>query len=205
MPQELLTLVGALILLSALLFAVLEARTAKRRMSEQQRQMQAYADQQEESARFKSRVSELGIGLLQAETSEQTANLFLTHAHRMLDLVQGLVYLTIDGSTLRLAGSFGCAGTPPAELGFGDGVVGQCAVDRQRKVLKMPDDPLTEIRSGLGATRPACVILCPILLNDLLIGVLEMAFLHAPAEDALAKIDEMTHVLAVGLQIRGRP
>jgi|GEM_PF-2387811 len=203
MPQDVFSLVGATVVLVVLLLSVMVARAATRRAAEQQLEIEAYARRQEESARFKSQLSELGLCLLQATTSREIATVFLSQAHRMLKVMQGLVYVVADDSTLKLAGSFGCAKPPPTEIRAGEGLLGQCAVDRQRKLLRMPDEPLAEIRSGLGATRPACVMLCPIMVNEALVGVLEMAFMQCVEEDLVERVEDMTHVLAVGLKIRG--
>lgn len=57
----------------------------------------------------------------------------------------------------------------------GDGLLGQCMKDRQRIELKEVPEAYLAISSGLGQATPKLVIIEPLLFNQQLIGVLEMA------------------------------
>ena len=58
---------------------------------------------------------------------------------------------------------------------FGEGLAGQVA--KQQKLINISDIPdgYIKILSGLGASNPAHLILCPIKINDKLYGVVEFA------------------------------
>lgn len=57
----------------------------------------------------------------------------------------------------------------------GQGLVGQCYLERERILLyKVPDD-YVHITSGLGEANPTCLILLPLKTEDTIEGVIEMA------------------------------
>jgi hypothetical protein len=57
----------------------------------------------------------------------------------------------------------------------GDGVLGQCAIDKKRIEIKdLPEDYIS-ISSGLGSTAPNVIILEPLHFNQQLVGIIEMA------------------------------
>ena len=69
--------------------------------------------------------------------------------------MQGVVYVLAaprDGDgILQRAASYACLSSLPATLSSGQGMLGQCAIERRLRVIELPDDSLWEIRSGLGA------------------------------------------------------
>ncbi|MFP3541843.1 GAF domain-containing protein, partial [Pseudomonas sp. SIMBA_044] len=66
---------------------------------------------------------------------------------------------------------------------FGDGLLGQCAVDRQaRQMLALPER-YWRLPSQLGEIPATCLLLQPILRGERLLGVLELAGLEALNDD----------------------
>lgn len=60
----------------------------------------------------------------------------------------------------------------------GVGLVGTCALEKQPVFLyNLPDDYLSVI-SGLGKSKPKLLVILPLLYDDELVAVLEIAFLH---------------------------
>ncbi len=58
---------------------------------------------------------------------------------------------------------------------FGEGLVGRCAVEKDSIVITdLPEDYI-RIRSGLGEDEPATLILVPVLLDEEVLGVIELA------------------------------
>lgn len=58
---------------------------------------------------------------------------------------------------------------------WGDGLVGACALERQVIHLKKVPDSFLKITSGLGQANPRNALLVPLLFNDKLYGVIELA------------------------------
>ena len=57
----------------------------------------------------------------------------------------------------------------------GEGLVGQAYLERQSIILREIPDDYIKITSGLGEALPGCLMVCPLMLNDRVYGVLEIA------------------------------
>jgi signal transduction protein with GAF and PtsI domain len=58
---------------------------------------------------------------------------------------------------------------------LGEGLVGQCAVEKQPILLANAPDDYVKINSGLGEAKPLTIIAQPIVYDDAVLGVLELA------------------------------
>src|SRR5262249_49771396 len=96
------------------------------------------------------------------------------------------------------------AAASAASFNLGEGLVGQCARERQPATLtSLPPDYL-RIASGLGGAAPVQATAWPLLSKDLLLGVLEVATFHefSPREKAL--LDELIPLVAMSLEVLQR-
>ena len=93
-------------------------------------------------------------------------HLLLSELAKLVDAQQGVVYhmRTSEGvSSLRLVASFADHGSRSHKdtLALGEGLVGQCAVDRARSVITNLPASATPISSGLFEAVPRSVIVLP--------------------------------------------
>ena len=113
-------------------------------------------------------------------------------------------YVLEDGSDrLRRIAGYGLAeNAGSAELlPVGEGLVGQCARDRVETVFtNLPPDYL-RISSGLGAATPVQAVASPLLSQDDLIGVIEVASFRELNAKERALIEELLPVTAMSLKI----
>jgi methyl-accepting chemotaxis protein len=82
-----------------------------------------------------------------------------------------------DEPMLELTGSYAFDREKKIEkqFKFGEGLVGRCALERDSIVITdLPEDYI-RIRSGLGEDDPATLILVPVLLDEQVLGVIELA------------------------------
>ncbi|MFD3872880.1 ATP-binding protein, partial [Streptomyces sp. NPDC058623] len=111
------------------------------------------------------------------------AELVMDELAPLVDAGYGAFYLAEEaaGETgLSLIGSFGRPADHPAALrvGHGETLVGQAA--RSRRILATDNVPAGYlISSGLGAATPANLIVLPILVEDQVLGVIELASFSA--------------------------
>jgi PAS domain S-box-containing protein len=78
----------------------------------------------------------------------------------------------------------------------GEGLIGQCFVERQRIYMtKVPDQYIT-ITSGLGAANPSSILILPLKLKDAVVGVLELASFKPYSNHRLDFIDKAAEALA---------
>ncbi|KAA0546336.1 response regulator [Bacillus sp. BGMRC 2118] len=77
---------------------------------------------------------------------------------------------------------------------IGEGLVGQCAKTKELILLENITDDYIKISSGLGSSKPMNIIIVPIVLEDELLGVMELATLEtftALHQDFLQQSNEM--------------
>jgi hypothetical protein len=79
---------------------------------------------------------------------------------------------------------------------FGDGLVGQCVLERRTLHLReIPDDYIT-ITSGLGQALPRTLVIVPLIHNEEVFGVLELASFKLFADHDIAFIEKVADSIA---------
>ncbi|MHB8690260.1 MAG: HAMP domain-containing protein [Solirubrobacteraceae bacterium] len=102
---------------------------------------------------------------------------------------------------LRLIASYGY--TPSVQVShrfaLGESLVGQAALER--KTISIDDVPPDYIRvsSGLGGANPASILIMPILFEDQILGVIELAWLTPPSEVHRTFLEQLMGTLGVVL------
>jgi PAS domain S-box-containing protein len=79
---------------------------------------------------------------------------------------------------LRSAYAFGRSKYPDKSFGYGEGLVGETWREGTLKVITDIPEKYAEITSGLGKSKPKCILLAPLITNEELVGVLELASFH---------------------------
>jgi PAS domain S-box-containing protein len=107
---------------------------------------------------------------------------------------------------LRRIGAYACLDTAPGgeSIAFGEGLVGQCAVDKRARLLDPAPAGYVRIGSGLGESVPRALAVLPVLLNERLLGVVELATLQAFGANEQALLDGVLPVVAMSLEILER-
>ena len=105
----------------------------------------------------------------------------------------------------RIAG-YGLAEGAAAADSFrpGEGLVGQCASERQAITLTNLPPGYLEISSGLGKSAPVQSVAWPVVSHDALLGVLEVASFRAFAPNEQALLDELLPMVAMSMEILQR-
>jgi signal transduction histidine kinase/DNA-binding response OmpR family regulator/HAMP domain-containing protein len=86
----------------------------------------------------------------------------------------------------------------------GEGLVGQCVLERKSVTLTgLPPDHL-QITSGLGASAPLQALALPVMSRDAVLGVLEIASFHAFDGREKALLDDLLPVVAMSMEILQR-
>lgn len=187
---------------SLLLLAVLRSHYAQIMSA---RQIDAFARQQQTMAERKAAIAAAALRLQQAKTLDELCRLYLSDLHGLIGAVQGAVYLLSDGEEMRLAASYACAVPPAPTLRLGDGLLGQCAIEKRVLRLDAPEEEgFWLIRSGLGDSAPRCLLMAPILLNETLLGATEVALMAASDADIEETSNEINKLLALNVEILRR-
>jgi putative methionine-R-sulfoxide reductase with GAF domain len=105
---------------------------------------------------------------------------------REKELLQGLFLLYDGKSVLSYLSGYACNNENIEELSFeaGEGLAGQVALDRKLINLKNVPEGYITVKTGLGQASPSSLIVFPVINDNQLIGVMELAsFREFTSED----------------------
>jgi hypothetical protein len=186
-----------------MLIHLLRSRQAQ---TEANTKLQAYTQQQDANMVYRGRLAEVSVQLQRCHSFAELALVGLREARALLGAMQGALYVSdlLVPGRLLLAGAAACAQEPPEILELGEGLLGQCAKERRLQIIANPVDGDWTLRSGLGNARPAALLLAPLVMQDALIGVVELALLRQPDAHEQARVEELVALLANSLEILRR-
>lgn len=156
----------------------------------------------EEQRWLKSNLADLSQQLQGQRSLETLAELMLTYVAPLVDAQQGVLYLldsTSEPPRLKLLSSYAYQERKHLsnEFDLGEGLVGQCALEKQRIVLTQVPEDYIQIRSGLGSAPPLTIVVLPLMFENAVKGVLELASFHRFDDLQLAFLDEASTVAGV--------
>ncbi|ESQ93347.1 hypothetical protein ABAC460_01180 [Asticcacaulis sp. AC460] len=107
-----------------------------------------------------------------------------------------------EAAKLTLLASFASRGTGDIgkQIDIGEGVVGQCAVEKRKILLNhLPEDYMLEISSGLGSAPPRSVMVLPLIFEGEAKGVLELASFEGFNPSHQGLLDQLTESIGIVL------
>ena len=143
-------------------------------------------------------------GMLQGQRDLTTVGrMLLSELAPLVNAQQGVIYQmeSEESGTMVLLSAF--ADSDPDghtdRLHVGMGLVGQCASEKQRMLITdVPADAIP-IRSGLFQSVPRSIIVLPILFEDRVKAVIELASLRVFTASHLAFLDQLTSSIGIVL------
>ena len=115
---------------------------------------------------------------------------------------QGAFYLVHVGGgerSLRRLAAYAAGREPPRELAFGEGLVGQAALERRRIVVDDLPPGYAPISSGLGQAHASALVVAPVLFEGEVKAVLELAGLRRFTPVELAFLEQFLESLGIVL------
>jgi HAMP domain-containing protein len=105
------------------------------------------------------------------------------------------------GYELRLLASYGYKKRRSVANRFkpGDGLVGQAALEKKPILISDPPDDYIHIASGLGEAPPRNIIVIPVLFEEQVLAVIELASFRPFSEIILQFLDQLTETIGVVL------
>ncbi len=132
----------------------------------------------------------------------EISRIIITFLARYLNADIGAIYIVKDTQRLRLTGSYAFSTRKHLsnEFDFGQGLVGQAALEKQRIILtNVPEDYIT-VQSGLGGTRPHCIIVEPFIHDNEVFGVIELGYIKPLSEKTLKFLDLACEQIAISVK-----
>jgi CheY-like chemotaxis protein/signal transduction histidine kinase len=143
-------------------------------------------------------------GMLQGQRDLTTVGRsLLSELAPLVSAQQGVIYQmeSEESGTMVLLSAFADSDQDghPSRLHVGNGLVGQCAAEKQRMLITDVPANAVPIRSGLFQAVPRSVIVLPILFEDRVKAVIELASLTVFTASHLAFLDQLTSSIGIVL------
>ncbi|MGP4094753.1 HAMP domain-containing protein [Nonomuraea sp. KM90] len=143
-------------------------------------------------------------GLMQGHRNlVEVADLILRELTPLVNAQYGAFFLTdadsLDGSLAFIAGYGAAHDVLPGQGTPGPGLIRQAALERKRILLEDVPPGYIKVHSGLGEAAPASVVVLPIVFEDKVLGVIELASFSRFSDVHLAFFDKF--VVTIGVAI----
>ncbi|WP_260503791.1 CHASE3 domain-containing protein [Paenibacillus illinoisensis] len=160
-------------------------------------------DKVQEQNRVKDQLTSIATLLQNPTNLEGLSRLFLNELAILLEIPYSVLYYWKDNRLLRVA-AYAADGDKEHSIGKvslapGEGLVGQCAVEK--RILRMNDLPQNYIRisSGLGHASATSLTVVPVIFEGRTIAVIELASLKPLLENELEQLHELVEIFSVSL------
>lgn len=130
------------------------------------------------------------------------AKLMISYLAKYLGAQAGALYHA-DPITAELTLGAGYAFSKRKDLNtriaFGEGLVGQCAVEKEHIILTQVPSGYFPIKSATGSADPENVVVYPCIFNEIVLGVIELASLTEFSDLQLEFLEDASKSIAIGL------
>jgi CheY-like chemotaxis protein/signal transduction histidine kinase/HAMP domain-containing protein len=143
-------------------------------------------------------------GMLQGQRDLTTVGrMLLSELAPLVNAQQGVIYQmeTEESGTMMLLSVFADSDQDghPVRLRVGSGLVGQCAAEKRRMLITDVPMYAVPVRSGLFEAVPRSIIVLPILFEDRVKAVIELASLSVFTASHLAFLEQLTSSIGIVL------
>ncbi|HEY4415842.1 MAG TPA: response regulator, partial [Verrucomicrobiae bacterium] len=129
--------------------------------------------------------------------------MLLSELAPLVDAQQGTIYQMETGEdqepALHLLAAYAPRAGQPKQIPVGDGLVGQCALEKQRILLNDVPRDYTRVHSSLGEAPPVSIVVLPMLFEGQTKAVIELASLRPFSVTHITFLEQLTQSIGVVL------
>src|SRR3954454_12121558 len=131
---------------------------------------------------------------------QAVSRLLMSEISPLVGAQHGAFFLVGD-QRLGLVASYGYQRrkTVSNRFGFGEGLPGQAALEMKSILVTNAPEGYVKVSSGLGEAKPVNLIVLPILFEEQVLAVIELASLNPFTEVNLAFLDQLSETIGVVL------
>ncbi len=140
--------------------------------------------------------------MLQGQKDLKTVtNRILSELAQVVSINFGAFYIFQDDYKLKLFSSYAYKGNKniPTEFALGEGLVGQCAAEKEKIILTDTPKNYIKISSGLGEAKPSHLIVLPVLFETKVKAVIELASFEKFSVTHLDFLEQLTESIGIVL------
>ncbi len=194
-----------LIVAAALLSNAHMRRSRREEQAHNQARLTAYVKQLEHAAHRKSALAQMSLKLQQSGEISYLGQAFLSLARKSLPIHQGALYVLDPNWPEQLLFAAGYGSTPdagaPHVVHLGETLIGECAQTRETLQIADPPAGFWRIQTSDSNLNPRHLQLIPLVRDEHLLGVLELASLQTFTDEEQSFLDEMCVLLTMNLGI----
>lgn len=125
----------------------------------------------------------------------------LTYLCHYIDAQVGTLYLKTDEEDLTLVASYAYANRKGLneKIKFGDGLVGQSALEKKSFIVEELPEAYMAVQSGLGSAQPTSIAVVPCTYEDDVKCVIEIGTLRAMSDQEMNLLNMLSEAIAVAL------
>ena len=111
----------------------------------------------------------------------------------------GTIYLNGNGNKFKLAGSYAYKKRKNLsnEFEIGEGLIGQCALEKKTILITNVPDDYIQINSGVGERIPLSILVTPLLYDGKVHGVIELGAFHEFCDLEMNFLEQATENIAI--------
>ncbi|WP_379136359.1 CHASE3 domain-containing protein [Paenibacillus sp. sgz500958] len=149
-------------------------------------------------------LGQMSIALQESHDLHSLSRIFINRLSAVLEMQYGTIYIINKFDQLERVYTYAGAGNmeslkPIQTIHFGEGLVGQCAIDQKILMIdNLPDDYI-RIQSALGKTAPRYAVIAPVLFENRTIAVIEAASLMRWDSHHLELLNQVLKMMGVSL------
>ncbi|HET8828894.1 MAG TPA: response regulator [Pelobium sp.] len=135
------------------------------------------------------------------QTVDTRTSKLLNEIAKYVGAEMGVIYLIDDQNPeiLYKSASYAHSGTNNHKVRISEGIIGQVAAERKRKIWDNVPDDYFKIESALGSTKPNHLLIEPIFFQSELKAIIELAFLAPISKNILSLFDNVNSIIGVGI------
>jgi signal transduction histidine kinase/DNA-binding response OmpR family regulator len=164
-------------------------------------QLQRFDDERTRAAWLDAGIAGLHGELAGALTPAQVAERAITYLARYIEVPIGALYYGQPGGPFDVLAGYAVETSQlERSIRIGEGLVGQAATRTQVTIADAGDNSL-ELRSGLVASKPRCLALVPLVHDDKVRGILELASLRTLEARDRELLERAGRTVAITLEV----
>ena len=157
-------------------------------MEQQQQELQKHLEEMEQSRRSEERRNWVAEGIsnvndILRKAGDDVYDVLLKTIVRYIDANQGGLFLIKEEEDRKILEMVACYAYERHKvfsktIEIGQGLVGQCALEKEPVILKEVPHDFVHITSGLGEATPTFVVIVPVMHDNNIAGVMEFGLFH---------------------------